>query len=116
MRVCGYEGALSAEVKASPCVSQGLRSTHSLDPTSVCAATPGHECESRGSSSPASLGAAPADLVGKEGRRKSWRKLGCKGIVSHFLSMYLSQLSRQAQGRKTWTSTPQPCQIHSRAK
>lgn len=40
MRVYGYVGPLSTEAKASPCVSQGLRSTQSLDPISVCAAIP----------------------------------------------------------------------------
>lgn len=84
MRVCGYEGALSAEVKASPCVSQGLRSTHSLDPTSVCAATPGHECESRGSSSPASLGAAPADLRWERREKKVLEEAWLQGYSKPF--------------------------------
>lgn len=60
MRVCGYAGALSTEVKASPCVSQGLRSTQSLDLLSVCAAIPAMNMNPEGPSV-SLIGAAPAD-------------------------------------------------------
>ena len=49
MRVYGYVGPLSTEAKASPCVSQGLRSTQSLDPISVCAAIPAMNVNPEGS-------------------------------------------------------------------
>lgn len=94
MRVYGYVGPLSTEAKASPCVSQGLRSTQSLDPICLCC-HPSHEHESRRTSSPASLGAAPADLVGQEGKKKILEEGWLQGDTKPLLSMFPNQLSRR---------------------
>lgn len=83
MRVCRYEGASSTEVKASPCVSQGLRSTRSPDPISVCGAIRPLTLSPERPPVQPHWGQHLWTWWGEE-RIKSWREVGCKEIGSPF--------------------------------
>lgn len=108
MRVCRYEGASSTEVKASPCVSQGLRSTRSPDPISVCGAIRPLTLSPERPPVQPHWGQHLWTWWGEE-RIKSWREVGCKEIGSPFSQHVLwSAMQTGIRKRRLGPQLPNP--------